>query len=112
VISFRHRTWWRNFRDGGRVTLQLRGTTVPAFAQAITNEDVGLTSHLTALITKHPRYAKYLGITISADGAPASSAVAKAAETHVLVHLALGSVLNTVAEPHKEDTGYVHEHRA
>ncbi len=96
VISFRHRTWWRNFRDSASVTLRLCGKTVPATAQAIADEDGVLPNQLITLISTYPRYATYLGIALGADGTPDAGAVREAAKTHVLVHLIPWSSLEHV----------------
>jgi hypothetical protein len=108
VMSFRQRTWWRNFRDGADVTLRLCGTTVPATAQAITDGDVVLPRHLTTLLSTHPRYARSVGIALDPDGMPNPSAVLRAARTYVLVHLSLARALDTSPEPHTEASSYGH----
>jgi hypothetical protein len=100
VISFRHRIWWRNFGDGASVTLRLRGRTVPATACAVAGEDGVLPNQLTTLLSTYPRYAKYLGIALDADGTPYPGAVREAAKTYVLVHLSLGRALTTSTDPH------------
>ena len=102
VISFRQRRWWRNFRNGADVTLRLCGKTVPATAQAITDEDVALPRHLTTLLRPYPRYASYVGVALDPDGSPNPSGVMEAAKTHVLVQLSLGRASDTSHEPHTE----------
>lgn len=38
VMTYRHRQWWRNIRDGGELTVYLRGERTDAIAEVVTDD--------------------------------------------------------------------------
>ena len=63
VISNRDRTWWRNLKNGAKVSLLLNGKTVNAFAEAEMDEEA-VEKHLLDYICHIPMAAKPMGIRI------------------------------------------------
>lgn len=61
VITSRHRTWWRNVKNGADVTLLLKGRTINAFAEAELDEKA-VETRLHDYIRHMPLGAKSLGI--------------------------------------------------
>lgn len=63
VLSSRDRTWWRNVRGGGKVTLLLRGKQVDAFA-CVEEQESAVEVRLVDYIRKVPMAAKPMGIRL------------------------------------------------
>ena len=63
VMTSRDRTWWRNVRQGAKVSLLLRGKKIPAYAEAEINE-TAVEARMLDYIRKIPLAAKPLGIRI------------------------------------------------
>jgi len=61
VISNRDRTWWRNLRNGGKVSLLLKGKTLEAYARA-EMEPLAVEDHLRDYLRHVPMAAKSFGI--------------------------------------------------
>jgi len=61
VISNRDRTWWRNLRNGGKVSLLLKGKTLEAYARA-EMEPLAVEDHLRDYLRHMPMAAKSFGI--------------------------------------------------
>lgn len=88
TISYRHRTWWRNLRNGTPVTLRLQGQDLKATGAVVEdNEDTA--AGLMAYLQKVPQYAKYLEVALDASGQPKPEDVARAAKDRVIVYLKL-----------------------
>ena len=63
VLSSRDRTWWRNVRGGGKVTLLLRGKQVDAFA-CVEEQESAVELRLVDYIRNIPMAAKPMGIRV------------------------------------------------
>ncbi len=87
AISFRRRTWWRNLRDTP-VTVRVRGKDLAGVAKAITDEPQ-VTDCLMAYLRQAPQIAKYIGVSLDANGQPKPQDVAEAAKTRVMVRVQL-----------------------
>lgn len=88
TVSFRSRTWWRNFRGGEPVSLLLRRKEVPARAFLVKDvQDV--TAALARLLEKNPAYARYLAIPTGADGKPQAGEVDRAAVSRIMVRFVI-----------------------
>jgi deazaflavin-dependent oxidoreductase (nitroreductase family) len=84
VTSMKDRTWWRNLRGGGRVTLRLQGQEVTGWGEVI--EDVeSVRSSLTAYLRASPKMAKYFEVRIDSEGQLDEKEVARAATPRVMV---------------------------
>ena len=63
VMTSRDRTWWRNVRNGAKVSLLLKGKTVDAFAEAELDEKA-VEARMVDYIRCIPMAAKSLGIRV------------------------------------------------
>jgi hypothetical protein len=82
TVSFKERTWWRNFRNEAGVTILMKGKRIPAHAQAVEEG-------LKALLEENPRMAGILKVTIGSDGQPDRASLQQAASTRVIVRTVL-----------------------
>lgn len=88
VISFRDRTWWRNARGGGPVTLKLQGREARGRA-AVIEDEAGVAAALADVLRQAPGYARFLKIALDARGQPDAAGLARAAATRVVVRITL-----------------------
>ena len=86
VISYRHRTWWKNLRNGAPVTMRLAGKDCAGIGQVF-EDDRSVTDNLLAYLEKVPQVAKYLRVRLDADGLPEPEDVARAARDKVVVRI-------------------------
>ncbi len=84
IFSLRHRTWWRNLRDGAQVTVKIKGKTLKATTQAI-EDNKTVAKGLLTYLQKRPQYAKYFQVTLNPDGQPNPEEVYQAAQKRVIV---------------------------
>lgn len=87
VLTSRDRTWWRNIRNGARVSLLLRGKTVNAFAQAEL-DDKAVEARLLDYVQHLPMAAKSLGIRME-NKTPSMEDVARVAKDRLFVKVTL-----------------------
>lgn len=88
VVSFRHRTWWRNLQSGVPVSLRLRGHERKAVATVFT-DDEAVAASLLAHLQRAPQYAKYFRVTLDPDGKPDPEEARKAADSRIMVRIEL-----------------------
>lgn len=88
ITSRRERTWWRNLRGGGPVTLRLQGQNVQGRAIAI-EDDQGVSAGLTAYLGQVPQYAKYFGVALDSNGQPKAGDIARVAQTRIMIQVKL-----------------------
>lgn len=88
TVSDRSRTWWRNMRGGCAVSLRLRGREVPAAATAVESA-AGVARALGHVCSLNPRYARALGIAPGAGGTPDDAALARAAQSRLVIRTVL-----------------------
>lgn len=88
VVSLRDRTWWRNLRGGGPVTLLLSGEEVQGWGDVI-EDDEGIHQHLLTYLQQAPNFAKYFGVGLDADGRPDEEDVSRASQSRVMVMIRL-----------------------
>lgn len=88
VISLRHRSWWRNLRGGARVSVRVQGQERQARGQAI-EEPQTVAAYLTRFLQESPHSARYMNVSLDANGQPDPAGVARAAEDRVIVRLEL-----------------------
>lgn len=86
VISYRHRTWWKNLRNGAPVTVRLAGKDCAGIGQVF-EDDRSVTDNLLAYLEQVPHVAKYLQVRLDADGLPEPEDVARAARDKVVVRI-------------------------
>lgn len=89
TTSTRARTWWRNLRGGAGVHLLLRGEEVAGRAEAM-EEERQVREVLGAYLREHPRYARYFGVALDAEGQPEAEGLAAAARARVVVRTRIG----------------------
>ncbi len=87
VISQKDRTWWKNLRNGARVTVLLQGRTLQAQAETFT--DTEMAAKILLLILQHePTYQWLLHIKLDASGQPEQpEALTRLAQDHVIVRM-------------------------
>lgn len=88
TISSRERVWWRNLREGADVTLRLRGKDVPAWAEAIEDQNE-VARELSLYLKTAPQLARYMNVAIDSDGMPNSDDVERLAHESVVVRTRL-----------------------
>lgn len=85
VMTNRDRTWWRNVRNGGEVSLLLQGKEVHGFAEAELDEKL-VVSRVTEYLRHEPRAARPLGIHME-NGKPNAEDIARAAKSRLFVKI-------------------------
>lgn len=81
--------WWRNFRDGGAVTLHLQGQPYAGTAEAITDEAACIEG-LEAMLRRYPGYGKWANVKNGPDGQPRREDVVQAVrDGRVLIRIRL-----------------------
>jgi deazaflavin-dependent oxidoreductase (nitroreductase family) len=88
VVSFRHRTWWRNLRGGAPVTVRVQGQDLQATGEVV-EDDAGVAARLMAHLKQAPSYARYLQVALDPNGQPNPEDVARAAKDRVMVRIQL-----------------------
>ncbi len=86
TVSSRNRTWWRNLRGGGSVSLRLCGRLVQKAARVV-EPQAEVAQALAQLVEAAPGYARYLGITRGPDGRLDASALQDSARERVIVRM-------------------------
>lgn len=84
IVSLRQRTWWRNLRSGAEVGLHLRGAARVGWA-VVAEDAVQVSAALAEIIRRQPAHARLLGIRLQPDGTPEAQALARAAQSRVVV---------------------------
>ncbi len=90
VVSYRHRTWWRNLRGGVPATLLIQGVEQRGTA-TVSEDDEGVAEKLTAFLLQVPHYAKYFKVTLDADGHPNQAQILQAAASRVIIEIQLAT---------------------
>lgn len=90
TLSLPARSWWRNFKVGGELSLRLQGAEVAARAQAYTTPDE-VVQWMMAVLRVKPGYARMFKVGLGADGLPLAADVAREAEKWVAVVFEVGS---------------------
>ena len=85
VISNRNRTWWRNVIDGAKVTLLIKGKTMPAFAETVMDEKE-VEKQIVEYVRHIPMSAKGLGIRVE-NHQPNAEDIARLAEEKLFVRI-------------------------
>lgn len=85
VLSSRGRTWWRNVRNGAKVSLVLKGKTIQAFAEAELDPRT-VEANLRQYIRNMPLAARSLGIRMK-DKTPDSDDIVRAARDRLFVKI-------------------------
>jgi deazaflavin-dependent oxidoreductase (nitroreductase family) len=83
------KTWWRNLRDGGAVTLRLNGKSVNGWALVLQGDVETATEALQHYVKRFPTSAKLHGVRLEADGSLNAEDLHKAAQSIVLVKVDL-----------------------
>jgi deazaflavin-dependent oxidoreductase (nitroreductase family) len=83
VMTSRDRTWWRNVKNGGTVSLLLKGKTVRAFAEAELDEKA-VEIYMLDYVRQMPMAAKPLGIRME-NKSPNREDVARVAKDRLFV---------------------------
>jgi len=87
IVSFRHRTWWRNLRGSVPVTVWIEGKKHPGVAHAIDDNPAEIAAALGAYLQKDPFLARHLGVDSDDKGQLNAGQVARAAEKRVMVSI-------------------------
>lgn len=87
VLSNSDRTWWRNVRNGAKVSLLWRGKTLDAFAQAQMDLNE-IEKRLLEYIHRIPMSAKSFGIRVE-NSVPNAEDVARVAKDKLFIRIKL-----------------------
>ena len=85
VITSRDRTWWRNVRNGARVSLLLKGKTIQAFAETELDQKA-VEVNLLDYIRHVPMAARSLGIRLE-NKVPNKDDIARVAKDRLFVKI-------------------------
>ena len=88
TISWKNRTWWRNFRASTQVKILLAGHLIDAHMQA-TEDDATVMEGLNQFIGGNPRAAHIFNIYVGKDGQLDTESLRKAAAKRVVVRTTL-----------------------
>ena len=88
VTSYRNRTWWRNLRGDGPVTVRIHGRDWPATAEVLEAQEP-VADAFGRYLKAMPQVAKYLGVRVDADGRPDGADLHGAAHERVVVRIVL-----------------------
>lgn len=88
VTSYRNRTWWRNLRGDGPITVRIHGRDWPATAEVLKAQEA-VADAFGRYLQAVPQVAKYLGVRVDADGRPNGTDLHRAAHERVVVRIAL-----------------------
>jgi deazaflavin-dependent oxidoreductase (nitroreductase family) len=88
VLSFRKRSWWRNFKDGYRATLRLRGEDVAATGTAIHEPDETVEA-LNWYVQKNPGFARLMAVKLDENKQPIPETVEVSAQERVVIRFDL-----------------------
>lgn len=84
ITSERGRIWWRNFRGGSPVDLQLQGMHLTATAHSL-EELKEVRDGLMTYFTHAPGSARYFDVGFDEGGAPKIEDIARAAQERVII---------------------------
>lgn len=87
VLVRRETLWWRNLRGGAGVVVRLNGRDVPAFAEAVTDEQA-VAMRFDEYLHRLPQSARYFGITTE-NGVVDPEDLRRVAKGRVFVQLCL-----------------------
>ncbi|HLO33217.1 MAG TPA: nitroreductase family deazaflavin-dependent oxidoreductase [Anaerolineales bacterium] len=88
VISWRHRTWWRNLRGGAQARILLAGKNLEGCGQVV-EEQKAVAKSLFDYYQRVPQYAKYVKIGLDTTGQPVLGDCERAAQNMVVVRFDL-----------------------
>jgi len=86
-MTNRNRTWWRNVRNGGDVSLLLKGKSIKAFAKVELDEKA-VEGRLIEYIQHVPMAARSLGIQVK-DKTPQVEDIVRVAKARLFVKITL-----------------------
>lgn len=87
ILSSRDRTWWRNLRDGGDVSLRYHGKDATGFGEAILDEEI-VAQQIGEYVRQIPMAAKGLGLRVE-NGTPDPEDAARLAKERLFVKIKL-----------------------
>jgi hypothetical protein len=88
ITSMCDRTWWKNLREGAKVSLRLRGKDFDGWGEVF-EDNKEVAEYLKQYLHLQPAYAKYFDIGIDAGGELYVEDLTKAAENRVMVRVTL-----------------------
>ncbi len=86
ILSQRDRTWWRNLRQGAKVTLRLGGSDVHGWAEVLEDPEE-VASGLMNYLTWSPSFARYFNVGLDSSGDPILEDVRHAASSRVMIRI-------------------------
>ena len=91
VLAFTNsqRLWWRNFIDGGPITLRIKGKNLIGIATAVVDDKEEIAEGFSKHLKNNKMDAKILGVTYDTDGNPNQEQVCKIAEDYVMIEVKL-----------------------
>jgi hypothetical protein len=88
ITSMCDRTWWKNLREGAKVSLRLRGKDFEGWGEVF-EDNKEVAEYLKEYLHIQPAYAKHFDIGVDAEGDLNVEDLAKAAEVRVMVRVTL-----------------------
>jgi hypothetical protein len=88
TVSYKRRTWWRNLRSGGLVTIRLKGKEVFGTVEVV-EDDLGVADELAAIIMGNPQAARMMRVKLDAKGQPEPESLKQAVKERVIVRTTL-----------------------
>ncbi|MGE5335039.1 MAG: nitroreductase/quinone reductase family protein [Nitrososphaerota archaeon] len=70
-------SWWKNLRDGGQIQVRLRGRKRTGVTEVVTDE-ASMYEAYQVILAHNPTQARFMGITMDADGRPNPGALRQA----------------------------------
>jgi len=87
VLSSRERTWWRNLRDGAKVSMRIHGKDASGYAEAFLDEEA-VAAQVMEYVRQIPMSAKGLGVRVE-NGEPNPEDAARLAKERLFVKIKL-----------------------
>lgn len=86
VVSYKHRTWWRNLREGQHAMLRIGGKDLEVRGELV-EADEDVRNGLLWFFEKYPGYARYFNVQRGKDGRPFPEDLERLVQERVLIRL-------------------------
>jgi len=89
VLTPKMRAWWKNFRDGGPVSVYVQGKKRAGVAKVVLDDTEAVTMGIRAFLHHNPKAAPMYRIELNAAGEPTLETLQRAAAHWVVVRIRL-----------------------
>lgn len=97
VHIFSHANWWKNLQGGAPVVLRIQGHEIEGVAQPLADDKQAVAAGLGQHLEMVPSDAKYYDVTLDEFGKASADELARAAETVVMIRVALNPAATRTA---------------